>query len=154
MRPGASVVGLSLRVNSEGRPMTHFLTTIVSDLRLRQIMTELGGSRRDAHRCVRPRPCSLSLRQRPGAFFHTNRTLQNAARLRLAGARPGASSSRACSTASTNAATRFSSGLSPLGHDGLDVRDGDPGGRNQRPACRRGPANCRGPRWSPSRSAA
>ncbi|MFL5154914.1 MAG: sensor histidine kinase [Microvirga sp.] len=42
MRPGASVVGLSLRVDSEGRPMTHFLTTIVSDLRLRQIMTELG----------------------------------------------------------------------------------------------------------------
>src|SRR3954454_3632820 len=40
MRPGASVVGLSLRVDSEGRPMTHFLTTIVSDLRLRQIMTE------------------------------------------------------------------------------------------------------------------
>ncbi|MFL5222888.1 MAG: sensor histidine kinase, partial [Microvirga sp.] len=42
MRPGASLVGLSLRVDSDGRPMTHFLTTIVSDLRLRQIMTELG----------------------------------------------------------------------------------------------------------------
>jgi two-component system, NarL family, sensor kinase len=42
MRPGASLVGLSLRVDSEGQPMTHFLTTIVSDLRLRQIMTELG----------------------------------------------------------------------------------------------------------------
>jgi two-component system NarL family sensor kinase len=42
LRPGASVVGLSLRVDSDTRPMTHFLTTIVSDLRLRQIMTELG----------------------------------------------------------------------------------------------------------------
>jgi signal transduction histidine kinase len=42
MRPGASLVGLSLRVDSDGQPMTHFLTTIVSDLRLRQIMTELG----------------------------------------------------------------------------------------------------------------
>ena len=42
LRPGASAVGLSLRVDSDGRPMTHFLTTIVSDLRLRQIMTELG----------------------------------------------------------------------------------------------------------------
>jgi two-component system, NarL family, sensor kinase len=42
MRPGASVVGLSLRVDSEGRPMTHFLTTIVSDLRLRQIMPSSG----------------------------------------------------------------------------------------------------------------
>src|SRR5215207_5031426 len=40
LRPGASIVGLSLRVDSDGQPMTHFLTTIVSDLRLRQIMME------------------------------------------------------------------------------------------------------------------
>ena len=42
LRPGASIVGLSLRVDSDGQPMTHFLTTIVSDLRLRQIMMEVG----------------------------------------------------------------------------------------------------------------
>ena len=41
LRPGAAVVGLGLRVDAEGRPMKHSLTTIVSDVRLRQIMTEL-----------------------------------------------------------------------------------------------------------------
>jgi signal transduction histidine kinase len=41
VRPGAILVGLGLRVDSEGQPMKHFLTTIVSDVRLRQIMTEL-----------------------------------------------------------------------------------------------------------------
>ena len=41
LKPGAFVVGLSLRVDSEGQPLKHFLTTIVSDVRLRQVMLEL-----------------------------------------------------------------------------------------------------------------
>jgi two-component system, NarL family, sensor kinase len=67
LRPGATLVGLGLRVDSAGQPMKHFLTTIVSDVRLRQIMTELrlpgithaGAFDRDAQPLFTPSEGSL-----------------------------------------------------------------------------------------------
>src|SRR5215208_4269012 len=67
LRPGATLVGLGLRVDSAGQPMKHFLTTIVSDVRLRQIMTELrlpgithaGAFDRDAQPLFTPAEGSL-----------------------------------------------------------------------------------------------
>src|SRR5215204_5550263 len=64
--PGATLVGLGLRVDSAG-PMKHFLTTSISDVRLRQIMTELrlpgithaGAFDRDAQPLFTPAEGSL-----------------------------------------------------------------------------------------------
>ena len=107
VRPGASLVGLGLRVDSDGQPMTHFLTTIVSDLRLRQIMTELEASRDHAHRRVRPRPAASLCAHAGKPLSH--QTVLQTLEIALAGAARG-EPSRACSTAPTNTATRFSSG--------------------------------------------
>src|SRR5215216_7109048 len=82
LKPGALVVGLSLRVESEGQPLKHFLTTIVSDVRLRQVMLELrlrGAHTSAFDRDVQP------LFSSSGSLV-SDRNVVDAVRARLAGA--------------------------------------------------------------------
>jgi two-component system, NarL family, sensor kinase len=87
VRPGATLVGLGLRVDSVGQPMKHFLTTIVSDVRLRQIMTELrlprithaGAFDRDVQPLFTP----------PAGSLVSDRAISEALRSRLVGIERG-----------------------------------------------------------------
>src|SRR5829696_437122 len=83
LRPGAILVGLSLRVDSEGQPMKHFLTTIVSDVRLRQVMLELRL--RGAHTSAFDRDVQPLFSSSAGSLV-LDRNVVDAVRARLAGA--------------------------------------------------------------------
>jgi len=83
LKPGALVVGLSLRVESEGQPLKHFLTTIVSDVRLRQVMLELRL--RGAHTSAFDRDVQPLFSSSTGSLV-SDRNVVDAVRARLAGA--------------------------------------------------------------------
>src|SRR5215208_7071671 len=83
LRPGAFVVGLSLRVDSEGQQLKHFLTTIVSDVRLRQVMLELRL--RGAHTSAFDRDVQPLFSSSTGSLV-SDRNVVDAVRARLAGA--------------------------------------------------------------------
>ena len=87
LRPGASTVGLSLRVDSTGEPMRHFLTAIVSDLRLKEIVTELG-LRHATHTGAFDRDLQPLSALAPGSLL-SHQTVLQMLRNRLAGAARG-----------------------------------------------------------------
>ena len=112
LRPGASIVGLSLRVDSDGR--AHEALSHGNCLGS-SAQGDHDGTRASpchTHRCVRPRPAAPFCARAGEPPVAPNRGA-NAAEIALP-APHGGELWRACSSASTNRATRFSSGCRAL----------------------------------------